>query len=76
MLFKWPKLRYLFLSYTFPPVFFLSIGWNCGARVFGLIGCRSLSPSLALPTFCNNDNNIKLECSKFIIKIIVKNNNN
>ena len=27
------------------------IGWHCGAGVFGLIGCRSLSPSVALPTF-------------------------
>ena len=27
------------------------IGWYCGAGVFGLIGCISLSLSLALPTF-------------------------
>ena len=37
--------------------FFLSIGWYCGADVFGLIGCTSLSHSLALPTSFNNNNN-------------------
>ena len=40
----------------FPFLFFLSIGWYCGAGVFGLIGCISLSPSLALLTFFNNNN--------------------
>ena len=38
-------------------LFFLSIGWYCGAGVFGLIGCISLSPSLVLLTFFNNNNN-------------------
>ena len=33
------------------------MGWYCGAGVFGLIGCISLSLSLALPTFFNNNNN-------------------
>ena len=42
--------------YYFPP-FFLSIGWYCGAGVFELIGCISLSVSLALPTYFNNNNN-------------------
>ena len=37
----------------FPFSFFLSIGWYCGAGVFGLIGCISLSLSLALPTIFN-----------------------
>ena len=37
-------------------LFFLSIGWYCGAGIFGLIGCASLSLSLALPTFLNNNN--------------------
>ena len=37
-------------------LFFLSIGWYCGVGVFGLIGCISLSPSLALLTFYNNNN--------------------
>ena len=37
--------------------FFLSIGWYCGAGVLGLIGCRSLSVGLALPTSFNNYNN-------------------
>ena len=46
MLFYWPKLLYPFLSSTiFIFLFFHSIGWYCGAGVFGLV-----SPSLALPT--------------------------
>ena len=45
-------------STFFPFLFFLSIGWYCGAGVFGLIGCIPLSDSLALPTFFNNNNNI------------------
>ena len=57
-LFYWPKLLHPFLSSTiFPFLFFLSIGWYCGAGVFGLIGCRSLSPNLALPTSFNNNYN-------------------
>ena len=47
-------------STIFPFLFFLSIGWYCGARVVGLIRCISLSLSLALPTFFNNNNNINL----------------
>ena len=43
--------------YFFPFLFFLSIGWYCGAGVFGLIGFIPLSLSLALPTFFNNNNN-------------------
>ena len=43
MLFYWPKLLYPY--------------YNCGAGVFGPIGCISLSLSLALPTFFNNNNN-------------------
>ena len=36
---------------------FKKFGWYCGAGVFGLIGCKSLSPSPALPaSFNNNDN--------------------
>ena len=34
------------------------MGWYCGAGVFGLIGCRSLSLNLALPTSFNNNNYI------------------
>ena len=45
-----------FLSSTIFP-FFSSIGWQCGAGVFGLIGCHSPSPDLALPIFFNNNNN-------------------
>ena len=29
----------LFVSYTFPFLFFHSMGWYCRAGVFGLIGC-------------------------------------
>ena len=43
--------------YYFPFPFFLSIGWYCGAAVFGLVGCTSLSLSLALLTSFNNSNN-------------------
>ena len=44
MLFYWPKLLYPFLSSTiFPFLFFLYIGWYCGAGVFGLIGLITLS---------------------------------
>ena len=59
MLLYWPKLLYPYhsLQLFFPFLFFLSIGWYCGAGVFGLIGCTSLSLSLALPTFFNNNNN-------------------
>ena len=35
----------------------LSIGWYCGAWVFGLTGCKSLSPSLAMHNNNNNNNN-------------------
>ena len=47
-----------------------------GLGVFGLIGCISLSLSLALPTFFNNNNNkkIKNRCIKIardnLIRII------
>ena len=44
----------VFYSLSF--LFSLSIGWYCGSGVFGLIGCISLSLSLALPTFFNNNN--------------------
>ena len=54
MLFYWPKLLYPYYSLLFFPfLFFLFIGWNCGAGVFRLIGCISLSLSLALPTSSN-----------------------
>ena len=39
----------------FPFLFFLSIGLYCGAGVFGLVGCISLSVSIALPTSFNNN---------------------
>ena len=45
------------IFYSFWLLFFLSIGWYCGAGVFELIWCISLSLSLALPTFFNNNNN-------------------
>ena len=47
--FYWP--RSLFIFYCFPCLFVLSLGSYCGAGVIGLIGCKLLSPSLALPTF-------------------------
>ena len=55
ILFYWSKLLDPFLSSTvFPVIFFLSIDCYCGAGVFRLTGCISLSPSLALPTSFNN----------------------
>ena len=40
MLFYWPKMLYPFYNLLlFSLLFFLSIGWYCGAGVFGLIGC-------------------------------------
>ena len=57
MLFYSPKLFDPFLSF---PVFhfflFLSIGWYCGAGVIRQIICKSLSPSLSLPTSFHNNN--------------------
>ena len=49
--------------YWFPFLFFHSIGWYWGLWVFGLIGCQSLSPSLVVPTFLNN--NIKSKSNQF-----------
>ena len=46
-----------YFSYCFPFLFSLSTSWYCGAGVFGLIGCYSLSPNLTLPTFLDNNNN-------------------
>ena len=45
MLFYWPKMLYPYTSLlpSFSFLFFLSIGWYCGAGVFGLIWCTSLS---------------------------------
>ena len=53
MLLYWPKLLFPYYSLLlfFPFLFAPSIGWYCGAGVFGLIGCTSLSLSLALLTF-------------------------
>ena len=45
----------LYSSTIFPFLFFLSIGWYCGPGIFGLIGCSSLSLSLALSTSFNNN---------------------
>ena len=42
-----------FLSLSLLSVY---IGWYCAAGVIGLIGCISLSLSLALPTTFNNNN--------------------
>ena len=44
------------IVFYFSFLFLLSIGRYCGAGVFGLIGCISLSFSLALPTIFNNNN--------------------
>ena len=73
MLLYWPKLLYPYYSLLlfFPFLFFLSIGWYCGAGVFVVIMCTVLSLSIALPTsFNNNNNKIKIKFHKFdIIKV-------
>ena len=48
MPFYWPSCSLPF-SLLLISLFFHSMGWYCGAGVFGLIGCQSLSPGLALP---------------------------
>ena len=61
MLSYWPKLLYPYYSLLlFSRFSSLSIGWYCGAGVFGLMECVSLSFSLALPTFFNNNNTLLL----------------
>ena len=46
-----------FVFYCFLFCFFLSIGWYCGPGLIGPKGYKSLSPSFALPTFFNNNDN-------------------
>ena len=70
MRFCWPSCSLLFcvLNY-FPFLFFSSIGWQCGAGVFGLIGCQSPSPGLALPIFLNKNNNNN-KCYVYLINMM------
>ena len=49
--FYWSKLLSPFLFSTVFPLFSLSMGWYYRAGDLGLIGCQSLSLSLALPNF-------------------------
>ena len=55
----------IFVFYCFNYLFFLSIGWYCGAGVFRMIMCKSLSPSLALQIVNNNNynNNDSMYCN-------------
>ena len=72
MFFYWPKLIDLNLSSTvFNFLFFLSIGCYFGARVFRLIGCKSLSPSLALPTSYNNNINHRMGDAFVFLNIFI-----
>ena len=58
MLSYWPTLLYHYYSLLlFFVISSFSIGWYCGAGVFGLIDPISLSLSLAQPTFFSNNNN-------------------
>ena len=58
MFFHWPNLLVPFLSSTaFPFPDFLSVDYYCGAGVFGLIWCQSLSPCLSLQTCYNGNRN-------------------
>ena len=54
MPFYWPSCLVHFVFYCFSFLFFPSIGWYCGAGVFGLIGRLLLSPSPSSPPFFNN----------------------
>ena len=55
--FYWPKLLAPFLSSTVFHFLYFSKGWKCGARALDwYIGCKSHSPSLALPIFFNDNN--------------------
>ena len=58
MIFYRPKLLTLFSSLTVFPFSSLSIGWYCVAGVFALIGWKTFSSCLALPTFLNINNKI------------------
>ena len=57
MVFYWPKPLVSFLTNSVPLLFVLYIGWYCGAGFYGLIRCKSPSPSLASSTSFNNNNN-------------------
>ena len=63
VLLYWHKLLYPYYSLLlfFHSLFFLSIGWYCGAWVFGLIGCVYHSLSA-------------LHCRPFLIIIIITSN--
>ena len=56
---SWPKNT---LPLLFSLLFFPSICWYCGGGVFGLMVCKSLSSSIALPTSFND--NKKMEKDK------------
>ena len=64
--FHWPKQFTPPLSFTVF-LFFLCILWYCGTGLFGLIGCKSLSPSISLPTFFNNNNNNNLPETSYLV---------
>ena len=56
--FYWPKLLVHVCLLLFSRYLLLSMRWYCEAGVFGVIGCKSRSLSLAmLTTFNNNSNN-------------------
>ena len=58
MLFYWPKLLYPYYKLLLFSLSLLSVyDMVLWAGVFGLIGCISLSLSLALPKFFNNNSN-------------------
>ena len=54
--FCWPSCSHLY----FPLLFLFLDRLVVWAGVFGLIGCQSQSPDLALPIFFNNNNNNKV----------------
>ena len=52
--------RFLCVFYWFVILLlsFIVFGWYCGAGVFGLMGCQSVCPGQAMPTFLNNNTNL------------------
>ena len=70
MLFYWPKLLASFCSLLFSHSLLCFYRLVFVARVFGLIGCSSLSHSLALKTSFNNNNNFAMK--KYLLNISFK----
>ena len=65
MPFWWPSCSLFFCLQLFSFSLLFLYRLYCEAGVFGLIGCQSPSPGLALPIFFNNNNNNNTECDQY-----------